>query len=80
MTPLLSDTNIVSILFRPNHPLQDRCKLLVEGHELTISFMTLAELTLWPRRNGWGPERTALLRMFLKGYVTLLPDEQTCEF
>ena len=79
MTTLLTDTNIVSIRFRRGHPLQDKCELLVGGHELAISFMTLAELHLWPRRNGWGEERRTSLRRHLESYVTLLPDETTCE-
>jgi tRNA(fMet)-specific endonuclease VapC len=79
MNTLLSDTNIVSILFRPAHPLRERCEKLVSGYELAISFMTLAELHLWPRQHDWGSKRIGLLGRYLRAYLTLFPDETTCE-
>ena len=79
MKPLLCDTNIVSILFRPAHPLQEKCEKLVSGYELAISFMTLAELRLWPIKNKWGHERGDLLDRYIRSYGTLFADESTCD-
>ena len=55
MNALLLDTNVVSILFNRHHALRQACVETVAGHQLTISFMTRAELVLWPVANKWGP-------------------------
>ena len=57
MKDLLLDTNIVSILFKPDHPLYDKCLGIAGGSQWFISFMTRAELLLWPRLNHWGAAR-----------------------
>ena len=54
MSVLLLDTNIVSILFNRNHLLRQVCVEAVADHQLVISFMTRAELWLWPVVNKWG--------------------------
>lgn len=59
MNALLLDTNIVSILFNRNHRLRQNCINAVAGHQLVISFMTRAELLLWPAANNWGTSRRA---------------------
>ncbi len=41
--------------------------------------MTLAELLVWPKLNRWGIARETSLRNYLTDFVTLFPDEQTCE-
>ena len=60
MSDLLLDTDAVSILFKPGHALYGRCFSSTSGHHLLISFMTQAELMLWPRRNNWGAARVEL--------------------
>jgi len=42
-----------------------------------ISFMTRAELLLWPRVNRWGPKRRAELISHMDLCTTLFPDEGT---
>ena len=79
MTDLLLDTDTVSILFKPRHPLYGEAYRITAGNHLVISFMTLAELLLWPVRNNWGAERRALLKNFLALYTPLFPDETTCQ-
>jgi predicted nucleic acid-binding protein len=52
MNVLLLDTNVVSILFNRNHQLRQTCIDIVAGKQLVISFMTRAELLLWPTTNN----------------------------
>jgi len=75
----IADTNVVSILFRPDKPLYPQCAAVTSGTQLFVSFMTRAELALWPKRNGWGPERASRLQKHLGTFTTLFPDEETCE-
>jgi tRNA(fMet)-specific endonuclease VapC len=79
MRVLLVDTDAASILFRTSDSRKLECAEIVAGAELAISFMTQAELLLWPRANKWGAARTASLHQYLRGYVTLMPDDETCE-
>ncbi len=78
MTDLLLDTDPVSILFKPGHRLYGEAYGITKGNHLVISFMTLAELSLWPVRNNWGAERRSLLKNFIALYTPLFPDEETC--
>jgi len=61
MKVFLFDTNAVSILFKPDHTLYTQCASIAWGNQLFISFMTRAELALWPKQNRWGPKRAAQL-------------------
>jgi tRNA(fMet)-specific endonuclease VapC len=79
MSPLLLDTNIVSILFKPHHPQRAACVELLGDHQVFISFMTRAELLLWPARGSWGERRYRDLRTHLDLYTTLYTDAETCE-
>jgi predicted nucleic acid-binding protein len=72
------DTNIVSILFNRKHPLRNSCIEAVAGSQLAISFMTRAELLLWPAANNWGDQRRSVLAEHLDLYTTLYPDARTC--
>ncbi|MFN0168217.1 MAG: PIN domain-containing protein [Bryobacteraceae bacterium] len=72
------DTNIVSILFKPDHSLHHKCFDVVSGHQWFVSFMTRAELLLWPRLNNWGTRRRENLSHHIDLCTTLLPDEETC--
>jgi predicted nucleic acid-binding protein len=74
----LLDTNVVSILFNRKHSLRDSCIKAVAGSQLAISFMTRAELLLWPAANNWGDQRRSVLAEHLDLYTTLYPDESTC--
>ncbi len=78
MKVLLLDTNVVSILFNRNHSLWRRCTEVVADHQLVISFMTRAELLLWPASNNWGASRRKTLEEHTASYLTLYPDEPTC--
>ncbi|MGD0771918.1 MAG: PIN domain-containing protein [Candidatus Solibacter sp.] len=78
MSDLLLDTDAVSILFKPAHPLYGKCFEAASGHRPLISFMTKAELMLWPRRNKWGAARVGLLMNHIGLFTTLYPDEDAC--
>jgi predicted nucleic acid-binding protein len=78
MSDLLLDTDAVSILFKPGHKLYGKCFSSTFGHHLLISFMTRAELMLWPRRNQWGPARAELLMSHVRLFTALYPDEDAC--
>jgi predicted nucleic acid-binding protein len=77
MSDLLVDTDAVSILFKPGHALYAKCFSSTSGH-LLISFMTQAELMLWPRRNNWGAPRVELLMSHVRLFTTLYPDVDAC--
>src|ERR1035437_4219179 len=77
MKVLLLDTNVVSILFKKTHSLRQACLEAVSGQQLVISFMTRAELMLWPVANNWGESRRAALSEHIALYTTLYPDERT---
>jgi tRNA(fMet)-specific endonuclease VapC len=77
MKVLLLDTNVVSILFKPDHSLYNKCFGIVAGSQWFISFMTRAELLLWPRVNQWGTKRREKLIGHMDFCTTLFPDEGT---
>ena len=54
MNVLLLDTSVVSILFNRNHSLRQTCIEAVADHQLVISFMTRAELSLLARGQQLG--------------------------
>ena len=78
MNVLLLDTSVVSILFNRNHSLRQTCIEAVADHQLMISFMTRAELPLWPVANNSGASRRSALEEHTALYLTLYPDERTC--
>lgn len=78
MSVLLLDTNIVSILFKPDHGLHHKSFGIVAGHQCFISFMSRGELLLWPRANQWGQPRREELAKHIELCTTLFPDEATC--
>ena len=79
MRTLLLDTNIVSILFLPQHALYQKCTDEIGDRHCCISFMTRGELLLWPKVNRWGNTRLLKLSHHITKYTTLLPDEEMCE-
>ena len=59
-------------------PPKSTCIQAVAGHHLAISFVTRAELVLWPAANNWGTSRRAALDEHMALFLTLYPDEVTC--
>jgi tRNA(fMet)-specific endonuclease VapC len=59
--------------------LDPQCAAVASSAQLFISFMTRAELALWPKRNQWGPRRASDLEKHIGTFTTLFPDGDTCE-
>lgn len=77
MSPVLLDTNAVSLIFKTSHPLRPAALNATDGHELFIAFMTKAELLLWPKNNAWGKRRRDELADHLAEFTSLLPDDDS---
>jgi predicted nucleic acid-binding protein len=75
MRVLLLGTNVVSILFKPDHSLHQKCLRITTGNQWFISFMTRAELLMWPRANRWGSRRREELIRHIDLCTTLLGGE-----
>ena len=74
---LLVDTNIVSYAFKGD----DRILLyreILEGKQLAISFMTVAELFQWTAVRNWGERRIKQLEAALRNYLHLPSDIEMC--
>jgi hypothetical protein len=54
VTDLLLDTDAVSIPFKPAYALYLEAYGITVGNHLVISFMTLAELSVWPNPEQLG--------------------------
>ena len=75
---IVVDTDVVSYLFRGS-PLGENYIPILENRQAVISFMTLAELLLWPLRSQWGEARERRLRNFLdERFEVCFPDGELC--
>ena len=77
MRSALIDTNIVSSLFAYSNPNFDSCKRIIGTRLPIVSFMTRAEILLWPKANRWGDRREQELLNHLGRFTTLYPDDRT---
>jgi len=62
------DTDVVSFILRND----SRAKLYaphLNGKELVLSFMTVAELYLWALERNWGEKRSAQLREHIQSFA-----------
>ncbi len=78
MDVVVVDTDVVSYTFKRD----SRARLYrphLIGRTQVISFMTLAELLLWPRVNRWGKNRWDRLYRYLQAYEVRHSDEILCE-
>lgn len=75
--PVVVDTDVISYLFK-----EDSRSLayrdILQDCELTISFMSLAELHRWATRSGWGRARLSRFDYFLDLFLVLHSDEALC--
>lgn len=71
------DTDVVSFVFK-----QDTRAFLyqphLDGKQLVISFMTLAELDRWALRSNWGEARRARLEAYLSAFAVYPSDRALC--
>ena len=77
---LVVDTSVVSLFIKlpPDTRALDYLPHL-EGKQLIISFMTLAELRRWSIERGWGTRRQAWLERYLsQNYTVHYADDALC--
>src|SRR5438093_11725692 len=72
---LVVDTDVASFLFRDDDTRGDLYRPHVAGQGLAISFMTLAELRLWPVLNRWGAARRRDLEAHVRQFTVIHSDE-----
>ena len=78
MSSVVVDADVVSLIFK-RHSLSEKYLDALEGNQLVISFMTLAELRLWTRRRSWGPERLERFARFLDSFAVGHSDDALCD-
>ena len=77
MSIVLLDTNVVSFLFKGDSR-ADTYAPLLQGNQLAISFMTVAELFEWAATRNWGSRRRTRLEQTLATYVIIPIDIELC--
>jgi tRNA(fMet)-specific endonuclease VapC len=77
MSLLLLDTDITSFIFKGSDYASPYMPLL-NGHELALSFMTIAELFQWAILRQWGDRRLVQLEQYLSNYLVIPVDRPLC--
>ncbi len=77
MSLLLIDTDIASFILKGSNYADPYISLL-SGHELALSFMTVAELFQWAILRQWGDRRLAQLEQYLSNYLVIPSDQPLC--
>jgi tRNA(fMet)-specific endonuclease VapC len=78
MSVILIDTNIASFIFKGSVYIEPYEPLL-NGHELALSFMSIAELYQWAFIRQWGDRRIAQLEYYLSSYLAIPIDDRLCK-
>jgi tRNA(fMet)-specific endonuclease VapC len=73
----LMDTDIASFMLK-GHSLAARYRHHLQGHQLAVSFMTVAELYEWGFHARWGKARFARLETLLSG-LDIIPSSTDLE-
>jgi tRNA(fMet)-specific endonuclease VapC len=77
MSLLPIDTDIASFIFKGSDYANPYVPLL-SGHELALSFMSVAELFQWAILRQWGNRRLAQLEQYLSNYLIIPVDRPLC--
>jgi tRNA(fMet)-specific endonuclease VapC len=77
MSILLVDTDVVSFLFKQDSRAVSYAEIL-QGSQLALSFMTVAELFQWAAIRKWGESRTSQLEQSLTNYLIIPVDIELC--
>jgi tRNA(fMet)-specific endonuclease VapC len=77
MSLFLIDTDIASFIFKGSD-YADPYLPLLDGQELALSFMTVAELFQWAILRKWGDRRLAQLEQYLSNYIIIPVDQPLC--
>lgn len=73
MDSIVLDTDVASLIYRRRLPSTLAGRLA--GRVLCLSFVTVAEMTMWSEVRQWSPRNRAGLVHFLGGFVRLPYDE-----
>ncbi|PZU97569.1 MAG: twitching motility protein PilT [Leptolyngbya sp.] len=77
MALLLIDTDIASFIFKGSD-YADPYLPILNGQELALSFMTVAELFQWAILRQWGDRRLSQLEQYLSNYLVVPVDQPLC--
>ncbi|MGP1386500.1 MAG: type II toxin-antitoxin system VapC family toxin [Thainema sp.] len=77
MSLLLIDTDIASFIFKGSAYL-DPYRSILNGQELALSFMSVAELFQWAILRNWGERRIMQLERYLANCVVIPVDQALC--
>lgn len=77
MSILLLDTDVVSFILKGDTRSNDYAPLL-QGNQLALSFMTVAELFQWAAVRNWGTKRIESLEKSLTNYLIIPVDIEVC--
>jgi predicted nucleic acid-binding protein len=77
MSQIVVDTDVASYLFNW-HSLAQKYATALNGSELVLSFMSVAELRMGAISAGWGARRRLLLEQFMRGFDLFYADNDLC--
>jgi toxin FitB len=71
---IVLDTDIPSLIYRRRLPATLSARLV--GRVLCVSFVTVAEMTMWSEVRQWSSRNRTGLRLFLDSFLHLPDDEE----
>ncbi|MFN0165246.1 MAG: PIN domain-containing protein [Bryobacteraceae bacterium] len=77
MSQIVVDTDVASYIFNWHSSAQHYSDAL-QGSELVLSFMSIAELRMGAISAGWGNRRRGLLEQFIHGFELSFADNDLC--
>lgn len=77
MSQIVVDTDVASYVFNW-HSLAQRYSDALQGSELILSFMSVAELRMGAISAGWGNRKRMLLEQFIQGFELSYADNDLC--
>ena len=78
MSIILVDTNIASFIFKVSD-YAESYEVFLNGHELALSFMSVAELYQWAFIRKWGDRPIIQLEKYLSNYLIIPTDHLLCQ-
>jgi tRNA(fMet)-specific endonuclease VapC len=74
---IVVDTDVASYIFNW-HSSAERYLSALQGADLILSFMTVAEMRMGALSARWGVRRRDLLEQFIEGFSIVYPDDSLC--
>jgi tRNA(fMet)-specific endonuclease VapC len=75
---LVVDTDVASFVFKWHPEFAPRYIAILRGHELVVSFMTLAEMHQGALDANWGTRKRDVLETYLADFLVLHSDSLLC--